>query len=167
MQRCESEMQNAEDEAYYKAISVTIKYNMARLYEAECRFDKAEKNYKDILREHPTYIDCKWGRFSASLMICFLLVSSESVSIRRLLLKSFCLGYLRLGCMARDCGQIYEASSWFKEALQVNQVSGKLRQKICFDLFYSVNFEEPSRSLVVDRQSAFGQTGMGPRTEEI
>ena len=31
-------------------------------------------------------------------------------------------GYLRLGCMARDRGQIYEVSDWFKEALQVNQV---------------------------------------------
>ena len=30
-------------------------------------------------------------------------------------------GYLRLGCMARDRGQIYEASDWFKEALQINQ----------------------------------------------
>ena len=32
------------------------------------------------------------------------------------------LGYLRLGCMARDREQIYEASDWFKEALQINQV---------------------------------------------
>lgn len=32
-------------------------------------------------------------------------------------------GYLRLGCMARDRGQIYEASDWFKEALQINQVN--------------------------------------------
>ena len=32
-------------------------------------------------------------------------------------------GYLRLGSMARDRGQIYEASDWFKEALQINQVS--------------------------------------------
>uniref|UniRef100_A0A5S6QAZ3 TPR_REGION domain-containing protein n=1 Tax=Trichuris muris TaxID=70415 RepID=A0A5S6QAZ3_TRIMR len=29
--------------------------------------------------------------------------------------------YLRLGCMARDRGQIYDASVWFKEALQFNQ----------------------------------------------
>uniref|UniRef100_A0A8W8N0T7 Tetratricopeptide repeat protein 21A/21B fourth ARM domain-containing protein n=1 Tax=Magallana gigas TaxID=29159 RepID=A0A8W8N0T7_MAGGI len=29
--------------------------------------------------------------------------------------------YLRLGCMARERGQIYEASDWFKEALQINQ----------------------------------------------
>ena len=33
------------------------------------------------------------------------------------------VGYLRLGCMARDRGQIYEASDWFKEALQINQVN--------------------------------------------
>ena len=33
----------------------------------------------------------------------------------------FVSGYLRLGCMARDRGQIYEASEWFKEALQINQ----------------------------------------------
>ena len=32
------------------------------------------------------------------------------------------LGYLRLGCMARDKGQIYEASDWFKMALQIDQV---------------------------------------------
>ena len=30
--------------------------------------------------------------------------------------------YLRLGCMARNREQIYEASDWFKEALQKNQV---------------------------------------------
>lgn len=29
--------------------------------------------------------------------------------------------YLRLGCLARDRGQIYDASDWFKEALQVDQ----------------------------------------------
>ena len=34
----------------------------------------------------------------------------------------FLPGYLRLGCMARNRGQIYEASDWFKEALQINQV---------------------------------------------
>lgn len=29
-------------------------------------------------------------------------------------------GYLRLGCMARDKNQIYEASDWFKEALRID-----------------------------------------------
>ena len=28
--------------------------------------------------------------------------------------------YLRLGCMARDRGQIYEASDKFKDALQIS-----------------------------------------------
>lgn len=75
------------DETYYSAISVTVSYNLARLCEVTHEHDRAEKLYKNILREHPNYIDC----------------------------------YLRLGCMARDKGQIYEASDWFKEALQINQ----------------------------------------------
>ncbi|KAM6359109.1 LOW QUALITY PROTEIN: RNA polymerase-associated protein CTR9 homolog [Alca torda] len=71
------------DEHYYNAISVTTSYNLARLYEAMCEFHEAEKLYKNILREHPKYVDC----------------------------------YLRLGAMARDKGNFYEASDWFKEAL--------------------------------------------------
>lgn len=85
LDRSSSESQH--DEQYYSAISVTTNYNLARLYESLSQFDKAERLYKNILREHPNYVDC----------------------------------YLRLGCMARDRGQIYEASDWFKEALQVNQ----------------------------------------------
>ncbi|KAG5264191.1 hypothetical protein AALO_G00273180 [Alosa alosa] len=75
------------DEHYYNAISVTTSYNLARLYEATCEYHEAEKLYKNILREHPNYVDC----------------------------------YLRLGAMARDKGNFYEASDWFKEALQINQ----------------------------------------------
>lgn len=74
------------DPQYYQSISVTVTYNLARLNEALCLFDKSEKLYKDILKEHPNYVDC----------------------------------YLRLGCMARDKGQIYEASDWFKEAFRIN-----------------------------------------------
>ncbi|XP_070518234.1 RNA polymerase-associated protein CTR9 homolog [Cardiocondyla obscurior] len=74
------------DSVYYNSISVTTTYNLARLNEALCVFDRAEKLYKDILKEHPNYVDC----------------------------------YLRLGCMARDKGQIYEASDWFKDALRIN-----------------------------------------------
>ncbi|KAM4617284.1 RNA polymerase-associated protein CTR9 homolog [Discoglossus pictus] len=75
------------DEHYYNAISVTTTYNLARLYEALCEYHESEKLYKNILREHPNYVDC----------------------------------YLRLGAMARDKGNFYEASDWFKEALQINQ----------------------------------------------
>lgn len=82
-----SKKDSAHDETYYSAISVTTTYNLARLYEALHEYDKADKFYRNILRDHPNYVDC----------------------------------YLRLGCMARDRGQIYEASDWFKEALQINQ----------------------------------------------
>lgn len=46
------------DSQYYDSISVTMNYNLARLYEEMCEFDKADKIYKDILKEHPNYIDC-------------------------------------------------------------------------------------------------------------
>ncbi|XP_034508171.1 RNA polymerase-associated protein CTR9 homolog isoform X3 [Ailuropoda melanoleuca] len=52
-----------------------------------CEFHEAEKLCKNILQEHPNYVDC----------------------------------YLHLGAMARDKGNFYEASDWFKEALQINQ----------------------------------------------
>lgn len=46
------------DQQYYDSISVTMTYNLGRLNEAMCAFDKADKLYKDILKEHPNYIDC-------------------------------------------------------------------------------------------------------------
>jgi len=102
------EVENSEQiTRYYKSIMITIHYNLARLKEAECQFDQAEKLYKDILREHPTYIDC---------MLYKICLKHSQTS------RPFDSGYLRLGCMARDRGQIYDASVWFKEALQVNQV---------------------------------------------
>ena len=75
--------------AYANSILVTMRYNLARVCEASFEFDKAETLYKEILREHPKYVDC----------------------------------VLRLGCMARDRGQIYSASDWFKDALEINQYS--------------------------------------------
>lgn len=46
------------DDKYYDSIVVTMTYNLARLNEAMCSFDKADQLYKDILKEHPNYIDC-------------------------------------------------------------------------------------------------------------
>ncbi|CAF0835802.1 unnamed protein product [Didymodactylos carnosus] len=91
--RCfEMGIQNADmareaEPGYYNSILVTMRYNLARVCEASFEFDKAETLYKEILREHPKYVDC----------------------------------VLRLGCMARDRGQIYNASDWFKDALEINQ----------------------------------------------
>ena len=83
--RCQHES-SLQDDSYFSTLSVTIRYNLARLHEALYQTDSAESIYKSILKDHPNYIDC----------------------------------YLRLGCMARDREQIYEASHWFKEALQID-----------------------------------------------
>lgn len=53
-----AKIESQHDDQYYNSISVTMKYNLARLNEAMCAFDKADQLYKDILKEHPNYIDC-------------------------------------------------------------------------------------------------------------
>ncbi|XP_018785551.1 PREDICTED: RNA polymerase-associated protein CTR9 homolog [Bactrocera latifrons] len=55
--RVEADSSNA-DKQYNDSISVTMTYNLARLNEAMCSFDIADKLFKDILKEHPNYIDC-------------------------------------------------------------------------------------------------------------
>jgi len=47
------------DPQRYNSNAVTTTYNLARIYEAQCQFQKAEIFYKNILKEHPNYIDCK------------------------------------------------------------------------------------------------------------
>ena len=39
--------------------------------------------------------------------------------------------------MARDRGQIYEASDWFKEALQINQVRRVMKKISLYTLSYN------------------------------
>lgn len=56
LERAKTEAEH--DSQYYDSISVTMTYNLARLYEEMCEFDRADKLYKDILKEHPNYIDC-------------------------------------------------------------------------------------------------------------
>lgn len=56
LERSKSEAEH--DSQYYDSISVTMTYNLGRLYEEMCEFDRADKLYKDILKEHPNYIDC-------------------------------------------------------------------------------------------------------------
>ena len=60
LDRARHESHTDADETYYSAISVTVSYNLARLCEVTHEHDRAEKLYKNILREHPNYIDCEY-----------------------------------------------------------------------------------------------------------
>lgn len=55
-----SKIEAEADPQYYNSIAVTTTYNLARLYESLCLYDKAEKLYKDTLKEHPNYVDCMY-----------------------------------------------------------------------------------------------------------
>ena len=46
---------------YFEFTLVTFfpfRYNLARIHETLCHHDVAEKTYKEILLDHPNYIDC-------------------------------------------------------------------------------------------------------------
>lgn len=86
LRKCNQEIEETQ-KSHFKCIQVSIRYNLGRLYEALHEFGKAIAIYKEILRDHSSYVDC----------------------------------YLRLGCIYRDLGQIYEASDWFKDALEAEK----------------------------------------------
>ena len=67
LERCRQE--SIQDETYYSSIAVTTTYNIARLHEATCQFDKAEQMYKDILRDHTNYIDCKCYHWDYTVLL--------------------------------------------------------------------------------------------------
>lgn len=85
LQRCQEEMHT--NELHYGSIIYTIKYNIGRLHEARHQLNEAETTYKEILVQHPMYLDC----------------------------------YLRLGCMERDKGLLFDASDKFKETFRVEE----------------------------------------------
>lgn len=70
---------------------LTCLYNLARVSESLKDFERAEKLYKNIIRQNAKYIEC----------------------------------YMRLGVMARDRGQLHDASTWWKEALSINLVKNE------------------------------------------
>jgi RNA polymerase-associated protein CTR9 len=87
-----------------RPLRVTCAYNLARVCEALCDFTRAETLYKEITANNPKYVDCT---------LCSTCVRAcESA------------GYIRLGAMARNRGQLHDASSWWKEALSVDLVRG-------------------------------------------
>jgi RNA polymerase-associated protein CTR9 len=41
------------------ALQLSIRYNVARLFECKGEAEKAEANYKDLLKAHPAFLDCE------------------------------------------------------------------------------------------------------------
>lgn len=89
-------------ETNFKAQNITTLYNLALLYEATHQYDKATSLYKTLLKEHPNYTDCEYFYSSPPLPLVQYID----------LMSTLILGYLRLGCMARDRGHIFEAAEW-------------------------------------------------------
>ena len=73
--------------------------------------------------------------------------------------------YLRLGCMARDRGQIYEASDKFKDALQISNEDPDAWSLIGEKKLFKI--KETNRFLSLYRQPPSGQDGMGPWAEKV
>lgn len=46
------------DPDHYNSVAVTTTYNLARIIEEQYQYQQAETFYKNILKEHPNYIDC-------------------------------------------------------------------------------------------------------------
>ena len=57
LKRCDEE--SSHDALYYCSIMVTMQYNLGRLCEEMFQFEDAVNHYKNILRQHTNYIDCK------------------------------------------------------------------------------------------------------------
>ncbi len=73
---------------------VNCRYNLARVNEALCLHDKAERIYKDILMNHPNYIDC-YLRESNYLVFLFklgpILWKLTGSDFRRILIRCLVL----------------------------------------------------------------------------
>lgn len=107
------------------------------------------------------------------------LINSTTVII----LFKHIVGYLRLGCMARERGQIYEASDWFKEALQINQVTKYTITRLASACYskqllisgqncvvqnkISICWSGSPRCLVSDWKSPLSKARVGAWTEEV
>ena len=79
LKRSMEEAEKSDDSRpYYNSICVTTTYNMARLHEAMCNYGEAERLYKNILKDHPNYVDCKLFGFHANIT---LIVSQLSLHL--------------------------------------------------------------------------------------
>lgn len=53
-----AEESSLEGSLRIQALKTSIRYNVARLFEERGDIDKAEANYKDLLKSHPAFVEC-------------------------------------------------------------------------------------------------------------
>jgi len=105
-----------------------LQFRLGNLPSAEAGFEQALERSKSEQEHDEKYYNAislttyyNLGRLKEASYL-----TTEAEQIYKAIIKeypSYIDCYLRLGCMARNREQIYEASDWFKEALQVNQNS--------------------------------------------
>ncbi|KRZ72707.1 RNA polymerase-associated protein CTR9 -like protein, partial [Trichinella papuae] len=99
-------------------------FRAAKYAEAGSYFEKALQKVNSIPNDHPFYnslwVTCSYNLARVKELLYELEEADKMYKdiLRRYPAYVHC--YLRLGCMSRDRGQIYDASVWFKEALQFN-----------------------------------------------
>lgn len=115
LERSRAEAQH--DETYYSAISVTTTYNLARLHEATHEYDEAEKQYKNILREHPNYVDCQ---YTMSFLMAVIILQGKELGkirlqtcIKQIAFISFSNQYTDNGCQADIAGNCCKRACYY------------------------------------------------------
>lgn len=157
------------DEHYYNAISVTTSYNLARLYEAMCEFHEAEKLYKNILREHPNYVDCKrenTGEIEHEKRNCYCLV--DFIHFFFFGPQVICVLEQWLVTKGISTKLLIGSKKPFRLIRYCVIYTSAFNCTFCCCLICDIPLGSGSpRCLVPDRQPSLGQTGMGARSKEI
>eukprot|EP00912_Choanoflagellata_sp_UC4_P002435 UC4_evm1s1540 len=58
LESCDKALKQEEDATYYSSIMLTLRYNLCRLLELAHDTETAAEEYKNIIRKHPSYVDC-------------------------------------------------------------------------------------------------------------
>ena len=115
--------------------SITTSYNYARILEDLGHTIAAKEVYVQLLKQHPSFIDCKYCTVLSSTGLYYTVLRCNDLYCTALyvpahphvcnriaqLLTFVSAGYLRLSRIARDVGRLDEASVWVSRALTVEE----------------------------------------------
>ncbi|VDN08031.1 unnamed protein product [Thelazia callipaeda] len=104
----------------------SLYFVMGQYEKAKDHFETALKELNEIVSSGQTELAALQTTVTYNLARCLemLCMFDEAENLYKGILQekpSYIDCYMRLGCLARDKGQIYESSVWFKEGMSVNQ----------------------------------------------